>query len=91
MFKRRKYSISFFKAAQNMDWGGYEEVTDGFILRVLSDMQENYEFEIVSIKIRDIFSESKIIIRCNKDDKTKIFMDFCIKLSRDINKVTISR
>lgn len=72
-----------------MDIWAWREVTDSYILKVLKELQTEFEFEIISTKLRDCFHESKIVIRCDKEYKNKIFMDFVSKLSGQITKVTI--
>ena len=84
IFKRKKYTIRFKKSYQWVDFGNWKEVTDTHILYILSELQEKYNFEIVTAKLKDTVDESEIVIKCNKEDKNKIFMDFCMKLSRHI-------
>lgn len=90
IFNRRKYEISFKKSRQDYHWDGefsWTEITDSNILCVLSDLQEKYNFTIISLKLKDSLHESKIKIRCNKEDKNKIFINFCTKLSGEIENI----
>ena len=89
ILKRKKYIIRFEKSYQWVDFGSWKEVTDFHILYILSELQEKYNFEIISAKLKNTFDESEIVIKCNKEDKNKIFMDFCIKLSGQIEKIKI--
>ena len=72
-----------------MDFESWKEVTDAHILYILSELQDKYNFEIITTKLKDTFDESQIVIKCNKEDKNKIFIDFCMKLSGQIEKIKI--
>lgn len=89
IFNRRKYKIKFEKAYQTAGCGSWYEVTDDYILQVLLDLQEKYDFEIISVQLRETFHQSKITIKCKKEDKNKIYMTFCTKLAKNIEKVTM--
>ena len=89
IFKRKKYTIRFKKTYQWVDSESWEEVTDSYILYILSELQKKYNFEIITAKFKKAFDESEIVIKCNKEDKNKIFMDFCMKLSGQIEKIKI--
>lgn len=89
IFKKKKYTIRFKKSYQWVDRGIYKEVTDAHILSVLLDLQKEYNFEIIATQLDDTMHESKIVIKCNKEDKNKIFIDFCMNLSGKIEKVKI--
>lgn len=89
MFKRRKYKIKFIKSYQSTGLGTWREVTDSYILKVLKELQTKFKFEIISTKLRDCFHESKIVIKCDKECKNKIFMDFVNELSERITQVTM--
>ena len=89
IFKRKRYTIRFKKSYQWADSESWEEVTDSHILYILSELQEKYNFEIITTKLKDTFGESQIVIKCNKEDKYKIFMNFCMKLSGQIEEIKI--
>ena len=89
IFKRKKYTIKFKKSYQYVSWGTWGEVADAYILYILSNLQEKYDFEIIAAKLKDTFNKSKVVIKCNRADKNKIFMDFCMKLSGQIENVKI--
>ena len=89
MFKRKKYTISFEKSYQLMKYSNLTKVTDAHILHTLLNIQDKYDFEIISIKLKDALYRSKIVIKCDKEYKNKIFIDFCIKLSGQIEKIKI--
>ena len=89
IFKRKRYTIRFKKSYQWVDSESWEEVTDSHILYILSELQERYNFEIITAKLKNTSDESEIVIKCNKEDKNKIFMDFCMKLSGQIEKIKI--
>ena len=88
MFKRRKFIMTFKKSYQALDFGSWEEVTDGYLMFVLLKLQEKYDFEIISTNFKDCFSNSRITIKCDKCDKQKIFMEYAMKLSGEITKVS---
>ena len=89
IFKRKKYTIRFKKSYHWVDSESWEEVTDSHILYILSELQKKYNFEIITVKLKNTSYESEIVIKCNKEDKNKIFMDFCMKLSGQIEKIKI--
>ena len=89
IFKRKRYTIRFKKSYQWVDSESWEEVTDSHILYILSELQEKYNFKIITAKLKDTFDESQIVIKCNKEDKYKIFMNFCMKLSGQIEEIKI--
>ena len=86
IFKRRKYTMKFKKKYHYVDWGAWSEVTDYYLLSVLLELQEEYDFEIVSTKFKNCFNFSRIKIKCNKEDKLKIFMTYYLRLGNDIEK-----
>lgn len=88
MFKRRKFTMTFRKSYQALDFGSWEEVTDGYLMSVLLKLQEKYDFEIISTSFENCFSNSRITIKCDKSDKQKIFMEYAMKLSGEITKVS---
>ncbi len=89
IFRRREYTIKFEKTYQDAGWKNWYEVTDAYILQVLLDLQKKYDFEIISVQLREVFHQSKIVIKCKKEDKNKIYMDFSIKLAKKIEKITM--
>ena len=88
MFKRRKFKMTFMKTYQALGFGSWKEVTDGYLMFVLLKLQEKYDFEIISTSFMDCFRNSNIVIRCNKCDKQKIFMEYAMKLSGEIREVS---
>lgn len=88
MFKRRKFTMTFKKSYQSLDFGRWQEVTDGYLMSVLLKLQEKYDFEIISTSFKDCFSNSHITIKCDKNDKQKIFMEYSMKLSKEITKIS---
>lgn len=89
MFKKRKYKIEFSKSYQSVDIGVWNEVSDSYIIMVLRELQKQFNFEIISIELKEWFCTSKIVIRCNKTDKNEIFMSFISKLSGKIEDINI--
>ena len=88
MFKRRKYKLKFRKAYQFVDFGVWKEVTDASLMNVLLALQQKYDFDIVSTKFKDCFGNSYITIKCNKEDKRKIFSEYCLKLNGQIDHIS---
>lgn len=88
MFKRRKYKLKFKKTYQYVDWGVWEEVTDASLMNVLLVLQQKYDFDIVSTKFKDCFATSHITIKCNKEDKCKIFSAYCLKFHGQIDHIS---
>mgnify|MGYP003294054089 CR=1 FL=1 len=87
MFKRRKYKIKFVKSYQFVDIGVWYELRDSYVLRVLRELETQFDFDLISVRLRDCFHQSKIVIRCSKVDKNKIFMEFIRKLSGQIEQI----
>ena len=82
-----KYKLKFRKQYQPLGIGIWEEVTDSSLMTVLLYLQKKYNFEIISFKFKDCFSRSYIKIKCNKDDRCKIFCEFCLKLKGQITDI----
>ena len=82
-----KYTLKFRKQYQVRGIGIWEEITDASLMNTLLKLREKYSFEIVSFKFKDCFSRSYIKIKCNKDDRCKIFCEFCLKLKGQITDI----
>ena len=89
MFENRICKIKFRKTTQRIGRDEWKEVADISILSVLEDIQEKYNFDILKIQLENCVNDSKIIIKCNKEDKQKIFMEFCMRLNDQIERVSI--
>lgn len=87
--KRKKYSFKFQKAQV---YSGsslrYETISDSYLLEKLQQLQNKYDFEIISVCIKDESYISTIVIKCAINDKSKIFSDYCIEVGKYICKVT---
>lgn len=81
--------MTFKKSYQSLGFGRWKEVTDGYLMSVLLKLQEKYDFEIISTSFKDCFNNSRITIKCDKNDKQKIFMEYAMKLSGEITKVSL--
>lgn len=88
LFKYGKYTMKFKKTYKYVDHDSWKEVTDGYLMSELLDLQEKYGFEIVSTSFKNCFDYSYIQIKCNKDEKTKIFGEYCSRLSGHIGYVS---
>lgn len=86
MFKRN-YTLHFKKAQLHIDLGSWDEVTDAYILSVLLDLCKRYDFEVVSTNFKDAHYKSKLVIKCDKETKNKVFMELCINLKNYIENV----
>lgn len=87
LFKRKKYKIQFTKTRFYKSADTWYEIKDAYIIKILKDLQAKFDFKIISINLKQSFDTSKIVIRCNKVDKYKIFMEFVGYLSGKIEKV----
>lgn len=63
-------------------------VTDSYILKNLTQLQKEYDFDVVSVSLKDTCEVSKITIMCTKEDTSKIFMSFCARLEEYICNVS---
>ena len=63
-------------------------ITDSYILKNLTQLQKEYDFDVVSVLLKDTCGVSKITIMCTKEDKSKIFMSFCTRLEEYICDVS---
>ena len=84
----RKYKLKFKKQYQAIDIGVWSEITDAALMYTLQKLQEKYNFEIVSVSFKDCFSYSCIKIKCHKDDRCKIFGEFCTMLNGQITAIS---
>ena len=82
-----KYKLKFRKHYKTLGIGVWEEVTDSSLMAVLLRLQEKYNFEILSVKFKDCFHTSHIKIKCDKDDRCKIFSEFCLILNKQITEI----
>lgn len=88
MFKHKKFTLKFRKTYQFVNWGVWKEITDASLMNVLLELQLKYDFDIVSTRFKDCFSNSYIKIECNKEDKRKIFSEYCLKLNGYIDNIS---
>lgn len=88
MFKTKKYTLKFSKSYKYIDDYNWSEVTDGSLMAVLLKLQSKYNFEIVSVKFNNSLSDSYIKIKCNKEDKNKIFNEYCLTLNKYITNIS---
>lgn len=86
LFKKKKYKISFRKTSHPVltPWE-YTEVTDGYILKILSEIQDEYDFDILSVKMG--ICDNDITIKCDKNIVNKVIMEFSQRLSKDIERL----
>ena len=90
LFKKKRGKIKFNKVRFVTDkTGEWYEIKDSSIIDVLVNLQTKFDFKIISIKLKDSFHRSKIVIQCNRSDKCEIFMEFVSKLSGYIDHVKI--
>ena len=88
MFKNKRCKLKFRKTYQYVDWGSWKEVKDAYLISVLLELQSKYGFEIISTKFQDCFNDSYIKIKCNKEDKNKIFGEYCLRLNGQIEDIS---
>lgn len=88
MFNRRRYTLRFKKTRQNLRFDTWHEVSDAFLISSLQKLQLKYDFDVKSTKIKNSFADSYITIKCKKEDKNKIFTDYCLLLRNNITQVS---
>lgn len=86
-FNREEYAIHFQKSMNYIGNRRYQETNDAYILYILLELQKEYDFEIISTNLKGAFATSEIVIRCDKNDKSRIFTKFCMKLSSLIENI----
>lgn len=79
--------IKFEKQANFLDGFNYTEIKDSYILNTLSDMQDKYGFKILKTNLKDCFYNSFIKLKCDKNDKFKIYSEFCNLLDGYIKNI----
>lgn len=82
-FKKAKKNIKYINAYLNK----WNEIEDSSIVRVLNEIKDKYNFEILNVSIEDANDYSLITISCNKEDKFDIFAIFCEILGEHVTEV----
>lgn len=86
---KRKYTLYFKKELLlGSTISHIRYVTDSCILKNLTQLQKEYDFDVVSVSLKDTYDVSKITIMCTKEDTSKIFMSFCARLEEYICDVS---
>jgi hypothetical protein len=89
----KDYSLMFRKTTlaktkdMNHNDNKYTNIDNKYIIQVLQNIQKKYHFDIVSLKLETFGVYSEIIIRCAKEDKNKIFIEFCNTLGDNIEAI----
>lgn len=77
VFKHKKeYTISFQKKCHTDGDGHLTEVQTSCVVEVIMELQKKYDFDLVSMGIREYCYQSHITYRCYPEDKLRICMDF---------------
>ena len=87
MFKTKKYTLKFEKRCRYTNGDEYYCVKDSHLISVLSSLQSEYDFKIISIDFGRGFGYN-ITIKCNKKDYQKIFREYCLKLGEYITDIS---
>ena len=90
MFKYKKYTMQFEKQCfpLNSYSLNYKEVADNSLVSTLVGLQKKYEFKIISMNFQECFRKSTIKIKCKKEDKCKIFSEYCKLLGNNICNIS---
>lgn len=85
-FVWKKYKIEFHKRSvrKNNQW---YTMRDTFAMQTLRDLQEKYRFEILQMDLKSY--TCTVTIRCHKNDRLKIFTDFCSEIGEYIENVNM--
>ena len=83
-----EYELKFKKTYQPVDYMSWKEVSDASLINVLLNLQEKYDFDIVSTKFGNCYCYSWIRIQCKKEDKSKIFSEYCVMLDGKIESIS---
>ena len=65
----------------------YSEIADSEISDALLQLREKYDFEIISMKIRGVYLNSSISIRCKNENISNILLEFSILLEDKIKNI----
>ena len=84
---KHKYKIKFKKSYIEKDYWTWYETSDSALLSIFLKLSKKYDFSIVKTKFNDCFEDSIIKIKCKKEDKNKIFSDFCIAAGKYVSEV----
>lgn len=86
MFFKKKYRIWFEKKVVSESGKKYE-LSDVAILRVLHNLQEEFDFEILKVELRERSLISEIIIKTATKQKDKILLGFCEEIGDYVKNV----
>ena len=77
-----KYVITFRKSLiQNKSSiAYYYAVKDSLITNTFNNISDRFDVEILYMEIGDCYSDSRIVFKCKKSYKYKIFNEFCSNL-----------
>ena len=85
--KPHNHIIRFHKAmtpAPTMGKGAYTEVRDGALVSAMKELQQEYDFEIISVSFK---YECSITIRSKGTDHLEIFAKFVTSMAHYIERV----
>lgn len=86
MFLGTKYRIRFEKKVVKKSGKRYE-LSDVFILKVLNNLQEEFDFEILKVELRGLYLISEIVIRATAKQKDKILSGLCEEIGDYVKNV----
>lgn len=89
MVKTKKAVLKFKKTNIWINSNQFEEVADFVIIEEIQKLQEQFNFEILDIRIHSSLCMSYIKIKCKKEDKIKIMSNFYISLKDQVREVSI--
>lgn len=89
MFETKRFHIRFQKTCiPHFPYiGDWYEVTDAHLMNILNKVQDEYKFEVLSVKLKPAFNNSRITIRCKREDCSAIFAKFCKLAGRYVDSV----
>ena len=91
LFLKKKYALKFYKSiveynARRAFDASWKEIQDGSLLSTLMDLQKQYNFKIVRVKLNNSSKQSCIVIQCEKGIHQQVFSEFCAIYSKFIEK-----
>ena len=85
--RKHEYTLEFEKLYHPSTFISGKSVQSGWLLRLMYELKYKYDFDIIKANICEPYNISEIKIKCYKEDKGKIFTEFCISAQNEIENI----